>query len=315
MKMIRTKKIPLLAILLLGISCSEPADETKNKAQVQVIRGEAQGTTYSVKYVGDEIVTKSELDSALRAIDLSLSAWVDESTLSRFNRSDSLFISDPHFLEVFFRGKELSDLTGGAFHPMIMPLVKAWGFGPDGGKLKDNLNLDSVRALVSFDFDVRPAGEEEGVYFIKDGRYQIDVNGIAQGYSVDVLSEMMEAREVNNYMVEIGGEVRTKGSNESGEPWRIGVDKPVGSEEERTLEAIVNLDDAALATSGSYRKFYEMNGKKYSHTIDPRTGYPVDHGLLSATVKTDNCTDADALATAFMVMGLEKTKDFLSEQT
>lgn len=302
----------ILFLTLLTISCdSGGIKEGSPSKEFELIKGEAQGTTYSIKYLGKNVIAKSAIDSILRGVDLSLSVWVDESTISEFNRSESLTISDPMFLKVFFRAKEISELTDYAFHPMIMPLVRAWGFGPEGGQLKSDTNLDSLKAFVNFDFDVRPDPEKGSVFFNKDSGYLLDVNGIAQGYSVDLISEYLESEGILDYMVELGGEVRAKGKNEKDEYWRIGVDKPVNGLEERQLEAIVRLENASLATSGSYRKFYERDGKKYSHTIDPSSGYPVDHGLLSATVMARNCTDADALATAFMVMGVEKTQEFL----
>ncbi|HKK38547.1 MAG TPA: FAD:protein FMN transferase [Cryomorphaceae bacterium] len=302
-----------LSIVLLMSSCESQRSPQVESADVQMIQGEAQGTTYAIKYTGDKQVEKAQIDSILDQIDLSMSAWVDESVLSEFNREDSVVISDDHFLTVFFRGKEIHDLTGGAFHPMIMPLVRAWGFGPEGGQLKENANLDSLMAFANYDFEINPNDDEQSILFVKQNGYQIDVNGVAQGYSVDVVSEFLEREGVKNYMVEIGGEVRAKGKNESGEYWRIGVDKPSSTAENRQLEAIVTLEDAALATSGSYRKFYEKDGRKYSHTIDPTTGEPVNHNLLSATVLSSNATNADAFATAFMVLGMEGTKGFMAD--
>jgi thiamine biosynthesis lipoprotein len=248
----------------------------------------------------------------LDQIDLSLSAWVEESVLTEFNNQDSIFISDNHFLTVFYRGKEVHNMTQGAFQPMIMPLVRAWGFGPEGGELKEGENLDSLKKFVNYDFQIIADTNSESILFVKDAGYQMDVNGIAQGYSVDVVSEFLEREGIENYMVEIGGELMAKGKNENGDYWRIGVDKPSSTAENRQLEAIVTLKDAALATSGSYRKFYEKDGRKYSHTIDPSTGEPVNHNLLSATVLASNCTNADAFATAFMVMGVEGTKELLA---
>jgi len=301
-----------LPAFLLFSACDNPPAKTTETQEIQVIRGEAQGTTYSVKYTGEPLIEKNQIDSLLDQIDRSLSAWVENSVLNEFNRIDSVLVKDDHFLKVFYRGKEIHDLTQGAFQPMIMPLVKAWGFGPEGGTLKEGINLDSLQALVNFDFKMIPEEEADGIIFVKDEGQQLDVNAIAQGYSVDIVSEFLERKGAENYMVEIGGELRARGKNENGEFWRIGVDKPSSTPENRTLEAIVTLKNASLATSGSYRKFYEKNGRKYSHTIDPETGEPVNHNLLSTTVLASNCTNADAFATAFMVMGVEKTKTFLS---
>jgi thiamine biosynthesis lipoprotein len=302
----------LLSAVVLFFSCESPRTQEVENADIQLIQGEAQGTTYSIKYTGEAKVEKSQIDSILDQIDLSLSAWVQESVLTEFNNQDSILVSDNHFLTVFFRGREVHDLTGQAFQPMIMPLVRAWGFGPEGGELKEGLNLDSLQGFVNYDFQIIADTNSESIVFVKDAGYQMDVNGIAQGYSVDVVKEFLEREGIENYMVEIGGELMAKGINESGDYWRIGVDKPSSTAENRQLEAIVTLKDAALATSGSYRKFYEKDGRKYSHTIDPSTGEPVNHNLLSATVLASNCTNADAFATAFMVMGVEGTKEFLT---
>ena len=299
--------------LLMLWSCESQRSPGVESPDIQFIQGEAQGTTYSIKYTGEVRVQKAEIDSLLDQIDLSMSAWVDKSVLSEFNREDSIAISDDHFLTVFFRGKEIHDMTDGAFHPMIMPLVKAWGFGPEGGELQEGVNLDSLKGLVNYDFEIMPDDDAKRIFFIKNVGQQLDVNGIAQGYSVDVVSEFLERAGVKNYMVEIGGELMAKGKNERNEFWRIGVDKPSSTAENRRLEAIVTLKDAALATSGSYRKFYEKDGRKYSHTIDPWTGEPVNHNLLSATVLASNATNADAFATAFMVYGMDRTKEFLAD--
>jgi thiamine biosynthesis lipoprotein len=301
----------LIVAIVLLYSCESSQTQEAKSIDVQLIQGEAQGTTYSIKYTGEALVEKSQIDSVLDQIDLSLSAWVDESVLTEFNTTDSVMVFDNHFLTVFFRGKEIHDMTRGSFQPMIMPLVRAWGFGPEGGELKDGANLDSLERFINYDFQIIADESSESIVFVKDHGYQMDVNGIAQGYSVDVVSDFLNTRGIENYMVEIGGEVKATGKNENKEYWRIGVDKPSSTAENRQLEAIVTLNDAALATSGSYRKFYEKDGRRYSHTIDPSTGEPVNHNLLSATVMASNCTNADAFATAFMVMGVGETKKFL----
>lgn len=302
----------IVAAILLFVSCDNSSTQTPEDVNVQLIRGEAQGTTYSIKYTGPARINKFEIDSILDRVDLSLSAWVEESVLTRFNHQDSIVVSDDHFLTIFFRGKEIHDMTDGAFQPMVMPLVKAWGFGPDGGELNDGENLDSLKNLVNYDYQILNNEDSESIHFVKRQGQQLDVNGIAQGYSVDVVADFLESNEIENYMVEIGGELKAKGKNENGEYWRIGVDKPSSTAENRLLEAVVTLKDASLATSGSYRKFYEKDGRKYSHTIDPATGEPVNHNLLSATVLASNCTNADAFATAFMVKGVDGTKEFLA---
>lgn len=300
-------------MLFVLVAC-DPQTEGSSQSDVETINGEAQGTTYNIRYLSSDSVaiSKSAIDSILDVIDLSLSTWVENSTISSFNSNDSIVITDPHFITIFERGRELSALTGGAFNPMVAPLVKAWGFGPEGGRVKNDLNVDSLRELVSFDIEIE-AADHKGLRFRKKPGMEIDVNSYAQGYAVDVMADYLSAMGVSNMMVELGGEVVARGVNEKGSPWRIGIDKPLDNMATRELQAAVALEDAALATSGTYRKFYEQDGKKYSHTIDPKTGYPVDHNLLSVTVMAPNCTNADAMATAFLVMGVEETKKFLDQ--
>ncbi len=308
------KRILSLPLMLLALVACDSQTETSTQSDVEVIHGEAQGTTYNIRYLASDsvVVSKTEIDSILDAIDLSLSTWVKNSTISSFNSNDSIEITDPHFITIFERGRELSMLTGGAFNPMVAPLVRAWGFGPEGGRVKDNVNVDSLKQLATFNIEVE-AFDQKGLRFRKKPGMQIDVNSYAQGYAVDVVADYLQSKGISNMMVEIGGEVVARGVNEKGQSWRIGIDKPLDAMAPRELQAAVALPDAAMATSGTYRKFYEKDGKKYSHTIDPKTGYPVDHNLLSVTVMAPNCTNADAMATAFLVMGVEETKLFLEE--
>ncbi len=305
-------RLCLFGGVLIIWSCASPPGLDVEQP-VTVYQGEAQGSTYSVKFLNPDsvVVLQSKVFSILKIIDLSLSTWVKTSTISQFNQSDSVFVRDHHFMEVFRRGKEISEKTGGAFHPMIMPVVRAWGFGPEGGQMKEGVNLDSLRRLVHFDFDVSETAD--GWIFQKPAGVQLDVNSFAQGYTVDVIADFLESRNIHDYMVEVGGELKASGRNQTGEFWRIGIDKPLETDAARELNAIVTLDDAAMATSGTYRKFYVRDGKKYSHTIDPVTAAPVDHNLLSVTVMAKTCLEADAYATAFMVMGVEKARDFIQE--
>ena len=307
-----------LPILIFIASCgSGPEPATVNEAYRNV-SGEAQGTTYSITYEDSTglLFSAEAADSILDAIDMSLSEWVDSSVISVFNRSDSMVISDPHFLNVYFRGREISRLTKDAFEPKVMPLVHAWGFGPNGAQPKGDVQIDELMELVHTPFQVTAMDTTAGrrkYLFVKNPGQELDVNGIAQGYSVDVVGDYLRHLGIRNFMVEIGGEVLAYGKNARGESWKIGVDKPVDPDQPRELMAIVRIDDRAICTSGSYRKFYVKDGKKYSHTIDPTTGKPVDHSLISTTVLAPTCMDGDTFATAFMVMGVEGTKTFLKE--
>ena len=307
---------PFLPALFILAACSSP--EPSDTVPVYTVNGEAQGTTYSVKYLNPSgaAFSAAAIDSVLDEIDRSLSVWVEGSVIARFNAADTIVIDDAHFITVFERGRELYELTGGAFNPMVGPLVRAWGFGPEGGEISEDQDIDALLALTAFDVKTEPLQETDGaptgaLRFIKQREASLDVNAYAQGYAVDVVADFLRDRGVTDMMVEIGGEVYASGVNGEGAPWRIGVDKPVAPEETRQLQGAVALTDAALATSGTYRKFYRKDGKKYSHTIDPSTGRPVTHNLLSVTVMAPNALNADALATAFLVKGTEGTKTFL----
>ncbi len=317
--MIKIQNLFFSGLILLFCASGCQDSSTEADSNYLNISGEAQGTTYSITYLDStgEKFSKAMADSVLEAIDLSLSTWVENSTISVFNQSDSIEVTDPHFLNMYFRGKEIGKLTNGSFELKISPLVNAWGFGPEGAKPIGKVEVDSLMTLVNADFQVIPdttdSSEKSRFLFVKKDRQEIDVNGIAQGYSVDVMADALKQKGIENFMVEIGGEVSASGKNQDGKIWRIGIDKPLPPTEARELEAVVELNNMSMATSGSYRKFYEQDGKKYSHTIDPKTGNPVDHNLLSVTVQALNCTNADAFATAFMVMGVDGTKQFIAE--
>lgn len=308
------RRFQIYILLFLFYSCQSSENVQRD---FKFFSGPTQGTTYNINCVGDSIADlKPQIDSILLTIDNSLSSWVENSTINRFNDSIEIIIDDKYFMEMFFASREISEKSGSAFHPMVMPLVKAWGFGPEGGQIKDNVNIDSLRELVSWNFEfyeIENASSTKAYKFIKKPGMQIDFNAIAQGYSVDIIADFIENNGINDYMVEIGGELRAKGKNAKGHTWRIAIDRPLENTEERILQDILLVDDASLATSGSYRKFYEKEGQKYSHTIDPLTGKPVTHSLLSVTVMAEKAATADAYATAFMVMGKDKTITFIEE--
>ena len=214
-------------------------------------------------------------------------------------------------MAVFSRSQEISEITQGAFDPTVKPLVDAWGFGTARRDSLTQVPVDSLLKFVGMDKFQLSENDDTSSISKLISMAQLDFNGIAQGYSVDVVSNFLLSKKISGHLVEIGGEVITKGRNSEGEKWKVGVDRPVAHRDKDKLQAIVKLENKALATSGSYRKFYMKNGKKFSHTIDPTTGYTVDHNLLSATVVTDDCMSADAFATAFMVFGVDKTIAFL----
>lgn len=275
------------------------------------VRGEAQGTTYNITYSAPEKTNyKNEIDSLFKAVDQSLSTYVPGSIISRINRNDTGVVADKYFIDVFRKAQEISQQTNGAFDVTVAPIVNAWGFGFTKRARIDSATIDSLLRFVGY----QKIKLEGGAIVKTNPGMMLDFNAIAQGYTVDLLSSFLESKGINNYLVELGGEVRTKGKKNNGEDWKIGIDQPYETYTEgRPLKAIVSLKNKALATSGNYRKFYVENGRKYAHIIDPHTGYPAKHNLLSATVIANDCMTADAFATAFMVMGLEKAKQFLSK--
>jgi thiamine biosynthesis lipoprotein len=274
--------------------------------------GFAQGTTYRITYAsknGEHY--QSMVDSILQRIDRSLSIYDSNSYISRFNRNTPGIGSDLMFIEVFRRSVEVSRNTGDAFDITVGPIVNALGFGSGDTLNVDSAMIDSLKMLVGME----KVKLENGVPVKSNPGILLDMNAIAQGYSVDVIASFLESKKIKNYLVEIGGEVRTRGKNERNTYWKIGIDKPIENNQVpgADLQTVISLKNKSLATSGNYRKFYMKNGLKFVHTIDPKTGYPVVSNLLSATVIADDCTTADAYATALMVMGLEKSIEFLKK--
>jgi thiamine biosynthesis lipoprotein len=284
-------------ISLLG-SCSQSGHD------YITLQGNAQGTTFNIQYQdADSRDWKNQVDSIFRVVDKSMSLWDSTSLISRVNRNENVQV-DSHFKKVFIRSMEISKLTQGAFDVTVSPLVKTWGFSYKKGlPLPDSAAVDSILQFIHFE-KVRL---QDASVLKDDPRTELDFNAIAQGYTVDLICEFLDSKRINNYLVELGGEVRAKGLNPRDSVWVIGIDQPDPHSTEHNLQIAVHLRDKALATSGNYRKFIEKDGKKYSHVIDPHTGYPAEHTLLSVSVIAEDCMTADALATAFMVLGLERS--------
>lgn len=267
-------------------------------------RGQAQGTTYQVIYLNKNGKTfQPEVESILEKMDRSLSLYHPASLINRFNEDDRGGVMDLFFKEVVKKAGEISRQSEGAFDITVKPLVDAWGFGvkrhtgvPDSSLVEMLLGHTGYHLL-----------EIKGDSLLKkDPAVQIDANGIAQGYTLDVLAGFLESRNIRNYLIELGGEIRVKGKNEAGRPWRIGIESPPG-EDGRTapLSKIISVSGKGLSTSGNYRRFFESGGKHYAHTIDPRTGYPSQNRLISVTVVARDCITADAWDNALMVWGME----------
>jgi len=297
---------PIIALTLSLASCAPQPEYAE-------LNGLTQGTTYHIvveKIPGLDVMTlRQDIEKLFTEIDNSMSIYNDSSVISAINanRSD---LTDTLFREVFRDAVEVSEESGGLFDITIGPLVKSWGFGPDAMKRFNPSMLDSLLALVGMD-KVRLEGDR----IIKaDPDMFIDVNAIAQGYTVDLVADLIVSRGIKQCLAEVGGEVRTVG-DKNGMGWKVGIDTPADGNYTpgADIQARIRLDDRALATSGNYRKFFVENGVKYSHTIDPRTGYPVKHTLLSATIIAPTGAVADAWATACMVGGKDKAIAFIEK--
>lgn len=305
------KKILFAALAVLTIvGCNQPIEkESSTDNSLVYIEGEAQGTTYHIKYLdAQKRDFKVQMDSILKKIDESMSTYLPTSLISELNSQKLSVEVDKMFLEVLQKSFEVQEKTNGAFDVTLAPVINAWGWGFKNKEKIDSALIDSLMQFVG-----RAHFTIQGNTVTKDdSSAMLDFNAIAQGYSADVLANFLKANFIENFMVELGGEVVAQGVNENNEVWRLGIDKPVENAETRELSAVLSLDGKALATSGNYRKFYEEDGVKYSHTINPENGYPVRHSLLSASVVADDAMTADAYATCFMVMGLEKSIEFLA---
>ena len=281
----------------------------RNEGTYQQINGIIFGTIYNITYQSDKDL-KPEIEAELKRFDSSLSPFNKTSIITLVNNNEDV-LTDTLFQNCFNKAKEISILTDGAFDITVAPLVNAWGFGFKNGEFPDSVVIDSLRNLTGYDRISLVDGKIEK----EDERLMLNCSAIAKGYAVDVIAQLLNRNGVRNYLVDIGGEIVAKGRNSRDGLWRIGVNKPVEDSlsVNQEIQQILQLTDRGMATSGNYRNFYYRDGKKYAHTIDPRTGYPVEHNLLSATVIAEDCMTADALATAFMVMGLEETKAYIKK--
>lgn len=305
----------LCAALFLLSGCSSNESASTSHAHT----GDTQGTTYLVKYHGADSIPQAAIDSVLEAVDIEFNLWRPESRINAINAfdvQDSLYVFEDGsglWSSIWAQTLDLHAASQGAFDPTVQPLVELWGFGLSKRESVTDADVAALMPHVGLSFDridLNEVTEDKRYRFTtvrkRDPKTHIDFNGIAQGLTVDLLAELLEARGVVDYMVEVGGEVRCGGVRPDGRPWRIAIDRPIVSEDGldyREMQTVVAVSNAAICTSGNYRKFYEEDGIKRSHTISPFTGYPVQHSLLSATVHAVNASTADALATACMVWG------------
>ena len=279
----------------------------QNTMPYQHNTGQIFGTTYHITYQSDKDLHR-EILQRLQLVDQTFSTFNDESIISKINRNEPVKLNQM-FIEVFDLAKTVSKDTHGAFDITVAPLVNVWGFGFKSGTPPTKAVIDSLRQLTGYE-KVKLIGSKVRK---QDPRIMLDCSAIAKGYGSDVVAQYLRSRDVENFMIEIGGEIVVQGNSDKRLPWKIGVTKPTddSTQVNNELQTVLNVSNTAMATSGNYRRFYYKNGKKYAHTIDPKTGYPVQHNILSATVLANTCAKADAYATSFMVLGLEKTQQVL----
>ncbi|WP_405383655.1 FAD:protein FMN transferase [Maribacter sp. LLG6340-A2] len=275
--------------------------------------GAALGTTYNIVVIADEEMNvQSEIDSVFKVINHSLSTYMPNSDISRINNGDSTVIVDHMFQEVFKMAKNIHADTDGFFDPTVGTLVNAWGFGPERKISMDSTKVDSLLQYVGFDKVSLNANNQ----VIKTApNVYIDFNAIAKGYSIDRLASMLDAKGIPNYLIEVGGELVAKGNNAiKGKSWVVGIDDPE-TMMDRKIKILINLNDRALASSGNYRKFRidDATGKKYVHTVNPKTGFTQISNTLAVTILAENCATADAYATAFMAMELDEAFKLIAD--
>lgn len=275
------------------------------------VEGFAQGTTYHITYLDEnERFFKKEIDSILQQFDLSVSTYNPNSIISKINSNKKNVKLDSYFITCFKKAKEIWKSTDGAFDPTVYSLVNAWGFGPGKKQKIEQKRIDSILKFVGLNLIELKSSK----IIKKDPRVALDFNAFAQGYSVDVISNFLNSKGIKSYIVEIGGEVFAKGKMNDGSNWIIGVEKPIDNKSSENPALMnIQLNGYAVATSGNYRKYIIENGVKYSHHIDPKTGYPAKNNLLSVSVISKECITSDANATGILVMGLDKAKSFLKK--
>ena len=284
-------------------------ESKQEQPQYRTAQGLVFGTRYNVTYLYNADL-QPDIDHTLALVDSALSMFNAESTISAVNRSESIQVTDTMFLKVYRRAMEISAMTGGAFDITVAPAVNAWGFGFKHAENIRQATIDSLMEIIGYS----KIHEQDGLITKDDPRIMLDCSAIAKGFGSDMVAAMFRSKGINDFMVEIGGEIVVSGHNPKGNLWGIGISKPVDDSLSinNELQTVIKVSDIAMATSGNYRNFYVKNGRKYAHTIDPHTCMPVSHTLLSATVLAADCATADALATSMMVMGLDSAQALLS---
>lgn len=296
----------LLVVILIMLSCSS------EKMKFNSLQGTAFGTTYSITYQDNlNRDFSKQIDSLIYVMNKSLSTYVPNSDISKINRGDTSIKIDANFKEVFLKSERVYNQTDGFFDPTVGPLVNAWGFGPEKAiKNLSDLQVDSLMQFVGFD----KVKVQNGSIVKETPEIYFDFNAIAKGFGIDLMGRFLETKDCQNYLIELGGEIRARGRNQNNDFWKAAIEDP-NTDGSRSYSTITVLKNQAMASSGNYRKFkVNSKGRKFVHTINPATGYALESDLLSATVIAElDCADVDAYATAFMAMGLTKTKEFLAQ--
>ncbi|WP_300724478.1 FAD:protein FMN transferase [uncultured Bacteroides sp.] len=292
-------QLPFLVLLIVGTVLI-----LRKQAPYQTDQGMVFGTIYKITYQSKENL-KSEIEAELQKVDNSLSPFNKQSVITRINNNTDMSV-DSMFTHVFQLAKSISKETNGAFDITVAPLVNAWGFGFKNATNVTPATIDSIRQFVG----ISKINLVDGKIVKDDPRTMLDCSAIAKGFGVDYVARMFDRKGIKNYMIDIGGELVIKGENPKMETWRIGINKPIDDSlsVNQEIQTVLEITGVGLATSGNYRNFYYKDGKKYAHTIDPRTGYPIQHNILSSTVVAKDCATADAYATSFMVLGLDSAK-------
>lgn len=299
-------QLPFLALLIIG---TVYIVHRQHNTPYQHDTGFIFGTVYNVTYQSDKDL-QPEIEAELRKVDSSLSMFNKTSTISLINKNKNV-TCDPKFIKIFHLAEYVSKETDGAFDITVAPMVNEWGFGFKTGKKPTRQVIDSLKDIVGYK-KVKLVNK----HIIKQNpNMMLDCSGIAKGFGSDCVANYFRSKGINNFMIEIGGEIVASGISEKRVPWKIGVTKPTDDSlnTNQAIETVLNVTDCGMATSGNYRNFYYKNGKKYAHTIDPHTGYPVQHNILSSTVIAKDCATADAYATSFMVLGLKGAQKVLEK--
>lgn len=301
-----TWQLPFLILLIVGTVL---IIRQQRNTPYQTNKGFIFGTVFTITYQYEKNLN-DEILAVLNELDNSLSPFNKNSIITKINENIPV-TPDKMFVEVFQLAKQISTETNGAFDITVAPMVNVWGFGFKNGTSPTKEVIDSIKGIVGFE----KVNYKDGKVLKQDPRITLDCSAIAKGYGCDMVARLFRQKDIKNFMIEIGGEVVTSGISEKRIPWKIGVTKPTDDSlnTNQELQTVLNITDMAMATSGNYRNFYYKNGKKYAHTINPKTGYPVQHNILSATVLAPNCATADAYATSFMVLGMEKAKQILEK--